>query len=184
MNMPDDELVEELKNGSERAFEALYERHAQSLLRHLNCLLGNQEEAEEVLHECMMLMIKKINFYNSRTDLKSSFKSWIFRLSTNRAIDEIRKRKPYVETDLEVQVDLRPGHHDLFEDKEKEFIIGDFLMKLPLIQRTVLSLRVIEDLSYQEISVICGRDINTVKQGLFQARKNMKNYLLQQGEFI
>lgn len=87
MSMNDDALVERLKNGDETAFTALYERHATSLLRHLVCLLGNQQEAEEILHESLMLMIQKINFYQSRSELKNSFKSWLFRLSTNRAID-------------------------------------------------------------------------------------------------
>ena len=57
-------------------------------------------------------------------------------------------------------------------------------MKLPLIQRTVLSLRVHEDLSYLEISAICGKDVNTIKQSLFHARKNMKNLLVEHGEVI
>lgn len=72
---------------------------------------------------------------------------------------------------------------EIYENKEREFLISDLLLKLPLIQRVVLSLRVLDDLSYQEISIICGKDINTVKQGLFQARKNMKNLLLAQEEF-
>ena len=93
MSMNDDALAERLKIGDDTAFEALYERHATSLLRHFFCLMGNQQEAEEILHESLMLMIQKINFYVLRSELKNSFKSWLFRLSTNRAIDEIRKRK-------------------------------------------------------------------------------------------
>lgn len=185
MNMPeDDELVQKLKEGDEKSFEILYERYATGLLRHLMCLVGTKEEAEDLLHECMMLMIKKINFYQPRNDLRNSFKSWLYRLSTNRAIDEIRKRKMHVSVEPDTQLDINLSHHDLYEEKEKEFIIGDFLMKLPLMQRTVLSLRVVEDLSYKEISAICGRDINAIKQGLFQARKSMKNFLIQQGELI
>jgi RNA polymerase sigma factor (sigma-70 family) len=181
--MNDDSLVEQLKLGNEAAFEALYEAHASSLLRHLFCLMGNQEEAEDMLHETMMLMMKKINFYVPRTDLKNSFKSWLFRLSTNRAIDEIRKRKSQA-VELDGQVAIEEKTESLYEEKEKEFIISDMLMKLPLMQRTVLSLRVIEDMSYMEISLVCGKDINTVKQGLFHARKAMKNLLLAQGELL
>ncbi len=182
--MTDEQLIEQLKTGDEKAFEALYERYATALLRHLFCLMGNQEEAEDMLHESMMLMIKKINFYTPNSELKNSFKAWLYRLSTNRAIDEIRKRKSNTkEISEEILLD-HPVQDELYETKEKEFIISDLLLKLPLIQRTVLSLRVLDDLSYMEISLICGKDVNTIKQGLFQARKAMKNLLLAQGELI
>jgi RNA polymerase sigma factor (sigma-70 family) len=184
MSMNDDALVERLKNGDEAAFEALYTRHATSLLRHLFCLMGNQQEAEELLHESLLLMIQKINFYIPRPDLKNSFKSWLFRLSTNRAIDEIRKRKAVQELDIEKHETESPVQDELYHSKEREFIISDLLLKLPLMQRMVLSLRVLDDLSYSEISAICGRDINTVKQGLFHARKAMKNLLMEQGELV
>lgn len=184
MSMNDDALAERLKNGEEAAFEALYELHATSLLRHLFCLMGNQQEAEEMLHEALMLMIQKINFYVPRPELKNSFKSWLFRLSTNRAIDEIRKHKSGHETLVEAIEAESPVQDELYEAKEKEFIISDLLLRLPALQRMVLSLRVLDDLSYMEISAICGRDLNTVKQGLFHARKAMKNLLLEQGELV
>jgi RNA polymerase sigma-70 factor (ECF subfamily) len=183
MTVTDENLVEGLKTGSEDAFEQFYHRYSQSLLRHLYCLMGNQEEAEELLHECMMLMIQKINFYIYQPTLKNSFKAWLFRLSTNRAIDEIRKRKSNQVAELEV-VDTAPSQDKIYEEREDERFIGDLLMKLPLMQRTVLSLRVQEDLSYMEISAICGKDINTIKQGLFHARRAMKNLLLAHEELL
>lgn len=181
MQSSDDELVEQVKEGSTAAFDLLYERYANSLLRHLICLMSNHQEAEDMLHESMMLMIQKINFYQPRAELKNSFKSWLFRLSTNRAIDEIRKRKKHPVAEMEAS---SANLETVYESKEKEVIIIDMLQKLPLIQRVILSLRVHDDLSYQEISLICGKDVNTIKQGLFQARKNMKNLMLTQGEII
>ena len=182
MILKDEDLVEQLKLGSDEAFEELYRRYSQSLLRHLFCLMGNKEEAEEMLHECMMLMIQKINFYSHRPDLNNSFKSWLYRLSTNRAIDEIRKRKEKVTEEQEILDSAQLD--EIYENKEKEELIGSYLMKLPLVQRTLLSLRVQDDLSYMEISVICGKDVNAVKQGLFQARRTMKDYLLSHGELV
>ncbi len=184
MSMNDDALAERLKSGEEEAFEALYASHATSLLRHLFCLMGNQQEAEDMLHESLMLMIQKIHFYVPRQDLKNSFKSWLFRLSTNRAIDEIRKRKAVQEFVTEEHEMESPVQEEIYQSKEREFIISDMLLKLPLMQRMVLSLRVLDDLSYMEISAVCGRDVNTVKQGLFHARKAMKNLLLEQGELL
>ena len=54
-------------------------------------------------------------------------------------------------------------------------------MKLPAKQRTFLNLKVNEDLSHLEIATICGCNMNTVKQGLFRARKNLKDLLIKEG---
>ncbi len=170
MQETDDELAEKLKKGDESAFYSIYERHSKSLLRHLVSMMGNVQEAEELLHESLMLMIKKINFYEPRPDLTSSFKTWLFRLSTNRAIDEIRKRKkPQFESEV---VEVRD---------EEEIDMNHYMDRLPPLQRTVLNLRVHDDLSYLEIATICGKDVNAIKQCLFQAKKSLKNYLVKDG---
>lgn len=173
----DDELAERLKGGDESAFGLLYERHSKSLLRHLTLLMGNTSEGEDMLHESLMLMIQKINFYEPRKDLRSSFKSWLFRLATNRAIDEIRKRKKQ-QIDNESAVS---SVDELFEMKERDTSLARHMMKLPPLQRTVLSLRVHEDLSYLEIAAICGKDVNSVKQSLFHARRSLKALLIGEG---
>lgn len=61
-------LVRELQQGSEEAFSELYMLYEKSLLNHLYKMLGNHEEAEEVFHETMLNMIKKIDSYTERTD--------------------------------------------------------------------------------------------------------------------
>ena len=175
--MSDDELAERLKHGDESAFGALYERHSQSLLRHLSHLMGNAEEAEELLHEVMMLMIRKIDFYTPRSDLKASFKTWLFRLATNRAIDEIRKRKKKQVPDEE----SIPSEEERLEQKESETHLKSSLEELPPLQRTVLGLRIYDDLSYLEIALICGKDVNAIKQGLFQAKQSLKTILAEGG---
>ena len=138
MDNSDDQLVVRLKKGDLASFDILYERYAVQLLRHLNCIMNNQEEAEELLHDVMMLMIQKINFYSSIDGSKNNFKAWLYRLSTNRAIDEIRKRKKI--NVLENKEKLTISNSEIYEEEETKEIIGILLMRLPLIQRTVLSL--------------------------------------------
>lgn len=173
----DDELAEKLKRGDESAFNVIFERHSKSLLRHLISMMGNVQEAEELLHESLMLMIKKINFYEPRPDLTSSFKTWLFRLATNRAIDDIRKRKKSVAKEEETY----PAEDETLELKEQEQNMNKYMDQLPPLQRTVLNLRVHDDLSYIEIAAICGKDVNAIKQCLFQAKKSLKNYLVKDG---
>ena len=175
----DDELAQRLKIGDEQALNMLYERHGKALLRHLSNLMGNDQEAEDILHESFMIMIKKISFYEPRSELTASFKTWFFRLATNRAIDEIRKRKKGIKEEEAIQ----PPEDETYEKKEQEVTMKALVEKLPPLQRTVLGLRVHEDLSYLEIAAICGKDVNSIKQSLFQARKSLKAILMEEGEF-
>lgn len=179
--MSDETWVAQLKEGSEEAFQALYQTYAPDLHRHLFYLLGDAQEAEDLLHEVMMLMIQKIGFYTPRPEMKNSFKAWLYRLSTHRAIDEIRKRKGKMTTEWTDVSDSEPLQDELYEKREQEGLIGELLLQLPLMQRMVLGLRVNDDLSYLEISAILGKDINTIKQSLFHARKKMKELLLAKG---
>ncbi len=72
------------------------------------------------------------------------------------------KRKSNQIVEFEVQ-DLMMEQDKLYENKEDKKFVGKLHMKLPLMQRTVLTLLVHEDLSCMEISAICGKDINTIK---------------------
>ena len=175
------QLIENLKLGDEEAFAALYERYSGSLMKHLFCMIGKQEIAEELLHEDFMKMLTKINFYNEDQTLRNSFKAWLFRLATNIAIDEIRKNKniKFEEVSNEMPDDF--VLENIFESAWSNHKIFELLSKLPLVQRTFLNLKVYNDLSHFEIARICSCQVNTVKQGLFQARKSLKNMILAEG---
>ncbi len=175
------QIVDRLKRGEEEAFSELYEIYSAPLLNHLLTMTGKIELAEELLHEVLMTMLTKINFYEEDKRLKNSFKAWLYRIATNRAIDEIRKTKnvKFEEATLEL-VDSKNIEED-FELIERDEKIQDFLNRLPLMQRTFMNLKINSDLNHLEISRICSCQVNTVKQGLFQARRTLKNMLLAEG---
>ena len=174
------DLVENLKKGDREAFKALYELYESSLINHLFRMLGSQERAEEVFQESMLAMLRKIHFYTPRSDLKDSFKAWLFRLSTNLAIDEIRRSKKLEKDSEKEALDTTFLAVEQADKKEK---LNDLIMQLPAIQRTFLNLKINEDMSHFEIATICGCHINAVKQGLFRARKSLKNLMLEE-DFI
>jgi RNA polymerase sigma-70 factor (ECF subfamily) len=172
------ELVERLKEGEEEAFALIYSRLESPLINHLYKMLGSTEKAEEIFQETMLTLIKKINHYNYRPDLKNSFKAWVFRIGTNLAIDEIRKKKEIL---FEVTPELEVSAECAIETSDTKNRINELIMLLPVIQRTFLNLKINEDLSHNEIAAICSCNINTVKQGLFRARKSLKDLLISEG---
>lgn len=179
--LPDLELAEHLRRGSEEAFEVLYQRYSSPLLHHLLCMVGKKELAEEILHEVFMTVLTKINFFEDDPKLLNSFKAWVYRIATNRAIDEIRKQKRTSFTVLEEEMAADEDIESTFSDMERNRKVQSLLLKLPLAQRTFLNLKLNVELSHFEIARICSCEVNTVKQGLFQARRSLKNLLLKEG---
>ncbi len=171
------EAILGLKQGEDDAFSFIYNLFEKSLYNHLYRMLGSESRAEEIFQETMLSLIKKIDLYSHRDDLQNSFKSWIFRIATNLAIDEIRKNKSV--SPLEENYSITEKNKIEIHDTEQRihFLIG----KLPLMQRTFLGLRVKEDLSIKEIAVICKVEVNAVKQGLFRGRKALKDLLIEEG---
>lgn len=176
----DSELVELLRVGSDEAFAALYERYSAPLFNHLICMVGKREVAEELLHEVFITMISKIGFYQEHSELRNSFKAWLYRIATNRAIDEIRKHKN-VRVEFEITEEATTNAEESFEQLQRHHLIQSLVARLPLIQRTFLNLKLNDDLNHFEISQICSCNVNTVKQGLFQARRSLKLMLLAEG---
>ncbi len=181
MLISETQIIEKLKLGDEDSFSYLYEKYSALLMNHLCCMVGKREVAEELLHEVFMMMLTKINFYHEDTSLKNSFKAWLFRIATNKAIDEIRKHKNVKFELLDHEI---PDGFDIesnFENMWRNQKIREFLSRLPLVQRTFLNLKVNNELSHLEIARVCSCQVNTVKQGLFQARKSLKNMLVAEG---
>lgn len=172
------DYIEQLRNGSEEAFEQIYNLFEKPLYNHLYKMLGSEAKAQEVFQEVMITLIKKIEYYSDRSDLKNSFKAWLFRIATNLAIDEIRRNKKvsFIEEVPEIAVE-----EDAVEFQDMKGRVNTLIMKLPTIQRTFLNLKVNEDLSHMEIAAVCGCQVNAVKQGLFRARKTLKDMLIKEG---
>lgn len=171
-------LVEDLKKGDEFAFEQIYSLFEKPLYNHLLKMTGSSQKSEEIFQDVMLTMIKKIDHYTHRLDLKNSFKAWIFRIATNLAIDEIRKNKKLTFTQEAPEVVVESYEVEIENFKERLNIL---IMKLPVIQRTFLNLKINEELSHLEIAAVCGCNVNSVKQGLFRARRTLKGLLINEG---
>lgn len=89
----DAKIVEGLKRGDQIAFGHFYNKYAPLLLGHLTRMVQNREHAEELLQECFMLILKKIDSFHFKDSSETGFKAWVFRVTTNSAIDNMRKQK-------------------------------------------------------------------------------------------
>ena len=150
--------------GDEKAFETLYYRYRKLLYAYLNNLCaGNSAEADEVFEETWLKVIEKAPKY--RDDGK--FSAWLFRISRNLFIDRLRKYKPEMIADVEVEKVMEESVSEFSPDRvigaeDTRKMISMALDGLQLEQREVFLLREEQKLSFKEIAEIQNCSVGTV----------------------
>src|SRR3954464_7183279 len=86
----DERLVAIAKDGDEREFEVLYERHAPAILRYCRSLLRSTQEAEDVKQEVFVLAISALR----RGAQPDAFRPWLYRVAHNACMSHLRMRRP------------------------------------------------------------------------------------------
>ena len=147
------------------------------LLRFAYRVLGNSEEAKDVVQEVFMKV------WNGRGQLKDiqNIEGWCMRLTKNLSIDKLRsrtcRRTEPMTACFHVKADsLTP--YESAEIQESNTRITEWIEGLPKKQQQVIHLRDIEGHSYNEISEILDIDLTKVKVRLFRARKTVKEKFL------
>ncbi len=166
-------IVERAKNGDVSAFSELVLRHQKSLLRLAYRVLGDLELAQDVVQESFMKAYQKLNAFEGR----SAFKSWMFQITLNTAKNKLRGKT----FDL---VDIDKAHVADAYDFEAEYLNGDLkemiqveVQKLPAKQRTALSLRIFDDMSFAEIADVMQCPYDTAKANYRHALMKLRHTL-------
>lgn len=178
--MPDDErrLIERLRRRDEAAFNELVRHHQGPVYRLLFRMLGNAAEAEDVAQEVFVSVFKSIE--NFRGD--SALATWLYRIAANHGKNRIKylgRRAHAARTPLDEGddhdapgiLDSRPVQPDqVVESRESERHLQEAFADLDEEQRLLVTLRDIENMSYEEIRQMTGHPIGTVKSKLHRAR--------------
>ena len=177
---PDDaRLLTQFCKGDEKAFETLYYRYRKLLYAYLNNLCGNNPtEADEVFAETWIKVIEKASRY--RDDGK--FTAWLFRISRNVFIDRLRKYKPEMIANVEVEKIMEDSFSESSPDKilgaaDTKEAISMALAELQIEQREVFLLREENKLSFKEIARIQNCSLGTVLSRMRYALKNLRRFL-------
>lgn len=177
----DRDLLAALAGDDERALEELVARKTRPLVALVARLLGDEEEARDVVQVTFLRLWEN----RRRFDERWSPNTWIYRIATNLAIDHWRSRKSRERGNEPFRLHvLRRAEasslHDLasLEQIEVEAIFRELAAELPEKQRTVFLLREVDGLSSQEVAEIAGCEESTVRNHLFNARKVLRRELL------
>lgn len=180
-------LIERVKEGDHRAFELIFDRYVSRVYRQALRLTGNEADAEDVVQDVFLLAYRKAKTFQG----KSEFSTWLYRLTMNAALTKLRQRKREKEVSLD---DYLPqfredGRHlipvvDWSQDIDKlvtgseiNQIIRQVLDQLSSVDRAVVVMSDLEDISNREIGEALGLTIQAVKARLHRARLFLRGKL-------
>ena len=179
-------LIESLRAGDERAYEELLARFQQPVYTLAVRLLNNQSEAYDVVQEVFLKVFRNIEHFRG----DSSLKTWIYRITVNEAHNArrwfSRHRSREVELDFETQdnrnwsesiADNSRSPFDVALDREQAGLIENALARINPVFREAVVLRDITDLSYDDIAMVLGVSLGTVKSRILRGREALREQL-------
>jgi len=188
---PEARLVERLRAGDAAALEALMSEYASRVYRLAFGITRDQGDAEEVAQDVFLTLATKTAMFEERAALGS----WIYRITTNAALNKRRGKRREVETSLEEHLPAfqADGHRegdrtyllaDWSQNPERELLSGETrrvleraLDALPERYRAVVTLRDVEELSNEQAAELLGESVASVKSRLHRARQALREQL-------
>lgn len=176
----DEKLVERVLGGDRIAYKALIERHYSNVLRLSIAILSQKQDAEDAVQEIFLRAFSALGQFSGT----GPFAAWLRRLTVNHCLNrkESGQRLAQHVTTLDpVNWSLLPAVTDdpeeLLLKSERESEFKQKLDALPLKQRTALALRLIEELSYEEIAEQMDEPINSVRSWIHRGRLRLSEEL-------
>lgn len=172
-------LIEKCINRDSSAFESLILKYEGKIYNMCYYLLKNREDASDASQEVCIKIYKSINKFKG----DSKFSTWIYRITYNTCLDYIKKRKDELsyEEVLSTDSNVESKTEGIIEARELKFELKRCILKLNNDFKTVIILRDIEGLSYQEIADVLNIEVGTVKSRINRAREAFKNELIKSG---
>lgn len=172
----DEDLVRAARSGDLDAFEALVERHRGVVLRVSARIVGRQD-AEDVAQDAFLRAYHRLGSFRG----DSPFRSWLMRIAHNTAIDAVSRKVPEpVGAIALAEVERRDGPRPPAESLELRERLERMDSKLRLLRtehRSVLVLRDVEGLSYDEVAQVTDTPVGSVKGRLHRARAELIDLL-------
>lgn len=165
----DDELAASARAGDRTAYSILVRRHQAALHRHLLRMVGSHDDALDLTQDAFVRAWQAL----PQWEPGAQFRTWLFRIASNAALDLLRRRRTVEFTPLDETVetaDTGAGPERRAQGRQELRRLEAALARLTHEHREVLLLREIEEMSYEEIGRVLALTEGTVKSRLARAR--------------
>jgi RNA polymerase sigma-70 factor (ECF subfamily) len=176
----DAELVALCRTGQASGFRALYEKYGHRIYSFARRFLSDEQHAEDVTQEVFLQVFRKLDGFRG----DSKFSTWLFRVTVNscknkrRSVERERRLDPQTFVDRTRAGEHGPppekelGHRELRDEIERALAL------LTEEQRTLVLLKGVKNLSYEEIGAVLGQSENQIRGKLYRARKVFRDALV------
>ncbi|MDB5188907.1 MAG: subunit sigma-24 of polymerase [Candidatus Nomurabacteria bacterium] len=166
MEQSDEQLIDAYRKGNEAALVILIERHFAGIYSYVYRFVHNTSAAEDIVQETFIKVWRQLGRFKGGSGLRP----WLFRIARNTAIDHLRKKKnipfSYFSEEGEADAVFEDESIDIIEiaiARERKENLNTAIEQLPVVYREILILRAEDDLTFEEISGVTGKPLNTVK---------------------
>jgi RNA polymerase sigma-70 factor (ECF subfamily) len=163
--LTDEEVIARVMDGDIEAFGILVKKYENFVFTLARGLVLADEPARDIAQEAFLRAYRALR----RFEKKSSFKTWLYRIAYNTALNYIKKYK-----DVCVPAAAEPVAFDYSEDIPLRITLRKLIDRLRPEHRAIIMLHYYDDLKYEEIADVLGCPVGTVKIRLFRARNELK----------
>ena len=184
MHKEDDILIQEIRNGSQEAFDHLMQNYQDQVFRVAHSFSKNSETAMDITQNIFLKVYQNLNRFRG----ESQFKTWLMRIAFNESFNWVKKNQKYQpqqdieQTSGEAQISI--SQEDEYLTKENRTILLRSLYELNTKHRLAIVLRYFENYSIKDIAKILKCSEGVVKNILFRSLRKMKDNirLIESGE--
>lgn len=177
----DQELIRLTLAGQARGFEVLVRRYQRLVYNVVFQMVNNHDYAADLTQETFLKAFQGLSSFRC----SAPFKPWLLRIATNSTLNAIRYKKLHAHESLDEVLELDPGCEPasgydverIVELKITQVMLQDALQHLSVRGRMVFALRYQQDLPYDEIAIVLGVPVTTVKSLLFKTREKLRKIL-------
>ncbi|MHC4472819.1 MAG: sigma-70 family RNA polymerase sigma factor [Planctomycetota bacterium] len=165
--MDDASVITRVRSGDREAFRVLVERYQSALLALLRSLMPGIHDREDAAQESFLAAFDNLDRFD---ETRGSFRAWLFRIARNRALNELKRRRP----------EPHPAAVESAASAGRPADRGDFpeldraLASLPTALRSAFVLAEIHGLTYEEVALIEQAPLGTVKSRIHRARERLR----------
>jgi len=167
--------IEKVMGGQTQYFSYIVEKYQDIVFSIALKVLRNREEAEEMAQESFVKAYKSLHTFKG----KAKFSTWLYRITYNNCISEVRKRKMRFTSaeEIEIKDEYSEINLDGIPEENRAKYIKTAMEKLPEDEYTLILLYYFEDQNIDEISKVTGLTDSNTKVKLYRARKKLYTIL-------
>jgi RNA polymerase sigma-70 factor (ECF subfamily) len=175
----EERLIEQARQGDRSAYAELARRHYPGVIQVIYRMCGDAELAQDAAQDAFLRAWQSLASFRPRSEQPNAFRSWLYRIAVNAALDTLRRGKHTANVELESLplADPQDDPESALIHKQRSELVRTAILSLSEASRAALVLREYGGLSYAEIAQALDIPTGTVMSRLSFARQQLKEAL-------